>query len=191
LLRVDLPGIKIRGEVIATTHNLRSSAKNFYVRHPQLVRSAGVSLFLMPLGFILLYMGVTVLGWAAWATNIAVGIFMQPLGFWAQRRFGFKSEETLAREGFTLWIAKAGATSGLSVCAFTLMVETWSMPYAAVRWGLNFTIGPVSYLVNKRWIFNGRNPLSRLIEPLVRSGVLLWIILRLWVQKKYREVQTA
>jgi putative flippase GtrA len=177
--------------VVATIHNLKRQAKGFYARHPQLVRSAGVSLLLMPLGFGLLYVGVTVLGGAAWATNVAVGLLMQPLGFWAQRRYGFRSEETRAREGFTLWIAKAGATSGLSVCAFTIMVETWSMPYAAVRWGLNFTIGPISYFVNKRWIFNGRNPLTRLIEPLIRSGVLLWIILRLWVRKKCREIQTA
>jgi putative flippase GtrA len=164
---------------------------SFYYRHPKLVRSAGVSLCLMPIGFGLLCLGVSVFGWAKWTSNLAAGVVMNPLGFWAQRRYGFQSEETIAREGFSLWMAKTGVTSGFNAGIFTVLVESYGLPMGLVRWGLNFTVGPVSYFINKRWIFKGRNPLSRLTEPLITAGVILCLVLRLWMRKKCREFQMA
>jgi hypothetical protein len=111
------------------------------------------------------------------------------LGFWAQRRYGFRSEHTQAREGFTLWMAKVGIANGISMGAFTLLVESFGFSYIAVRWALNFTIGPLSYVFNKRLIFRGSSPLTRLTSQLVTSGILLWIEFRLWLRKRLREVQ--
>jgi hypothetical protein len=118
--------------VIKTTRKLKSFASGYYSRHPEMVRSAVVSSLLMPTGFALLYIGVSVWGWR---------------------------------------------------------VESFGLSYIAVRWALNFTIGPLSYVFNKRLIFRGSSPLTRLTSQLVTSGILLWIEFRLWLRKRLREVQ--
>lgn len=158
--------------MVPTFDKLKGFLRNFYLKHPEMTRSAIISVvFLMPVGFGLLKFGVDVCGYSKVATNAIVGVVMNPIGFWMQRSYGFRSRDTLKRESAPLWAAKTGITSGASMTSFSVLVGVYGLPYEIVRWALNFTLGPISYLINKLFIFKGRRPLSRLIKK-------VWILIR-------------
>jgi putative flippase GtrA len=124
--------------VIPSFERLKARARDFYQKHPDLARSAIVSLVLSAIGFGLLCLGVSILGWSKTWTNVGLAVPMTVIGFYAQRRFGFRSPETETKVG----LPKSGAK----------LVVT----YGLVRWGLNLSIGPFSYIINKRLIFRRR-----------------------------------
>jgi hypothetical protein len=142
--------------VIPSFERLKARARDFYQKHPDLARSAIVSLVLSAIGFGLLCLGVSILGWSKTWTNVGLAVPMTVIGFYAQRRFGFRSPETETKVGLPKSGAKLVVTEVASQGGYAVLVGMFGLPYGLVRWGLNLSIGPFSYIINKRLIFRRR-----------------------------------
>lgn len=125
----------------------------FYSRHPQLVQSALIGGGLMLLGFGLLYVGVSQLHLGKVRTNFALAPPMNLLGWYLNRRFIWKHRQTLAEEDLSRWAVKWAVSGAVSQGGYILLVSVCGLPYQAARWSLNLTLGPLSYVASKFWIF--------------------------------------